>query len=602
MGSKRNRCRICGKTFKTAYALKQHLKSSHPRYYYGTRIGIPCAIVAIVILASLFLVYIIPHQPIQTTATKITSPTKTSIIQTTSTAITPPTMSTQTIQRTEKVCMVYFTFIGCPNCAVTDPIVLSEWPVKYRNFVIIEYVWRGGDIAHPNARTLGKYADIYHTHAVVPQIILSEKKIWRGRDNVRKAEKPLSILEANPCPLISDSKPISKPFEEIKLQKLPGLPKIWANGRILISLGNDSWIFGWNGTHVMAGDVGDKIMDDSHLKQLLFVDDIRGWLRGYKFEVLEGVKALFSGSAFPPSSGYVPSAYFENAVKIPVKASDPPSDDPKNSPVNLLLLTVTIAGMDSLNPCAFYILTFLLSILIYARSKKKILIVGGVFVITSGICYFLFMTAWLNIFLIAGQITILIWIVMGFAILAGILNIKDYLYPKPIEASRGRLAKIGASMRELLRKGSTFALILGSFALAFTVNIYELICTVGFPIIYTEILSSYNLPMIIHILYLILYNVIYIIPLAAIVLAFAFALGGRRLTEYQARVLKLVSGWLILILALTVLLNPVMLEHPLTSLQVLLIALGASALTMALEKGVRKWIYVRSGRSSLKAD
>ncbi|RLG05754.1 MAG: hypothetical protein DRN68_08155, partial [Thaumarchaeota archaeon] len=408
---KRFRCKICGKTFKTAYALKQHLRSSHPRYYYGTRVGIPCAIIAIVILASLSLVYLTPHQPIQTTTTKITSSTKTSIIQTTSTTITSPTTNTQIIQKTEKVCMVYFTFIGCPNCAVTDPIVLSEWPVKYRRLVVIEYGWKAGDITHPNAKTLGRYANIYHSYAVVPQIILDKGKIWRGRDRVPKAEKLLSVLEANPCPLISDSKPLSESFEEIKLKKLPGLPKIWANGRILISLGNRSWIFGWNGTQVMAGDIGDKIMDDSHLKQLLFVDDVRGWLRGYKFEVLEGVKALFSGSAFPPESGYIPSAYFENAVKIPTDASDPPSDDPENSPINLLLLTITIAGMDSLNPCAFYILTFLLSILIYARSRKKILIVGGVFVITSGICYFLFMAAWLNIFLIAGQITILIWIV-----------------------------------------------------------------------------------------------------------------------------------------------------------------------------------------------
>ena len=146
------------------------------------------------------------------------------------------------------------------------------------------------------------------------------------------------------------------------------------------------------------------------------------------------------------------------------------------------------------------------------------------------------------------------------------------------------------------------ALTLGSFALAFTVNVYELICTVGFPVIYTEILSSYKLPLIVHILYLILYNVIYVIPLAAIVLAFAFTLGGRRLTEYQARVLKLVSGWLILVLALTVLLNPAMLEHPLTSLQVMLTALGASALTMALERGIRGWIYARRMRGSLRAD
>ena len=589
MGSKGYRCRVCGRTFKTSYALKQHLKSSHPRYYYGTRIGIPCIIIAIAVLIPLLsLLYLTPYQPVQTPTTEITSSMKT-------------TTSTQTVQRTEKACMVYFTAIDCPYCAVTDPIVLLEWPAKYRRLVIIEYCWRKADITHPNARTLGEYAKIYHSHAGVPQIILGKGKTEVGRDEVLAVGKSLSALKANPCPLISDSKPVSKSFEEIKLKDLPGLPKIWANGRILISLGNGSWIFGWNGSRVMAGDVGDKIMDETRLKQLLFVEDVRGWLRGYRFEVLEGVEAPFSGSAFPPSSKYIPRAYFENAVTIPVEASDPPPNDSESSPINLLLLTISIAGMDSLNPCAFYILTFLLSILLYARSRKKILIVGGVFVITSGLCYFLFMAAWLNIFLFAGQIEILVWIVMGFAMLAGILNIKDYLYPKPIE-SGGRLARIGASMRRLLRKGSMPALILGSFALAFTVNIYELICTVGFPVIYTEILSSYKLPLIVHILYLILYNVIYIIPLAAIVLAFAFALGGRRLTEYQARVLKLVSGWLILVLALTVLLNPAMLEHPLTSLQVMLMALGASALTMALERGVRGWIYARRMRGPPRAD
>jgi len=592
MGSKGYRCRVCGKTFKTSYALKQHLKSSHPRYYYGTRIGIPCVIIAVAVLISLLLLYSTPYQPIQTTTTKIIGSTTTMVQTTTSTQIT---------QRTEKVCMVYLTLIGCPNCAVTDPIILSEWPVRYRRFVVIEYGCREGDLAHPNTKAIGEYAKTYRSQAAVPQIILSKGKFWLGRDKVLEAEKPLSILKANPCPLISNSKPISKPFEKIKLKELPGLPKIWANGRILISLGNGSWIFGWNGSRVMAGDVGDKIMDEKHLKQLLFVDDVRGWLRGYRFEVLGGVKVPFSGSAFPPSSGYVPAAYFENAAKIPVEASDPPPNDSENSPINLLMLTISIAGMDSLNPCAFYILTFLLSILLYARSRRKILIVGGVFVITSGLCYFLFMAAWLNIFLIAGQVRILVWIVMGFAALAGILNIKDYLYPKPVEESGGRLARIGASMRRLLRKGSMPALILGSFALAFTVNIYELVCTVGFPVIYTEILSSYNLPLIVHILYLILYNVIYVIPLAAIVLAFAFTLGGRRLTEYQARVLKLVSGWLILVLALTVLLNPAMLEHPLTSLQVMLLALGASALTMALERGIRGWIYARRVRGSPRA-
>ena len=58
-------------------------------------------------------------------------------------------------------CTLYFTFIGCPNCAHTDPIVLTEWPQKYPNLVVIEYGWRGGDLKDPNAQFFGNFAQKY---------------------------------------------------------------------------------------------------------------------------------------------------------------------------------------------------------------------------------------------------------------------------------------------------------------------------------------------------------------------------------------------------------------------------------------------------------
>jgi len=279
------------------------------------REGIIIALIAVATISVVLAIsYLLPSRP--------TLGAPTSILTTSSTeAATTQTESSEAGSEAigEKVCIVYFTFIGCPNCAVTDPIVLLEWPLEHERLVIIEYVWRGGDITHPNAKTLGRYAQIYHSRPAVPQIVLNETEIWLGRVEVPKAIDALASLHSNPCPLISDSKPISRPFRELKLKELPGLPKIWANGRVLISLGNGSWIFGWNGTQVSEQDAGDRFMEEFHLKELLFAEDVAESLKGYRFRVLGGIAVFFSGSAFPRESEFIPGAYFENAVKIPLK-------------------------------------------------------------------------------------------------------------------------------------------------------------------------------------------------------------------------------------------------------------------------------------------
>ncbi|MBN2886998.1 MAG: thioredoxin family protein [Chromatiaceae bacterium] len=70
------------------------------------------------------------------------------------------------------------------------------------------------------------------------------------------------------------------------------------------------------------------------------------------------------------------------------------------APTSLALFTLMIAGLDALNPCAFFVLLFLLSLLVHARSRARMLLIGMTFVLCSGLLYFLFMAAWLNLFLV----------------------------------------------------------------------------------------------------------------------------------------------------------------------------------------------------------
>lgn len=243
----------------------------------------------------------------------------------------------------------------------------------------------------------------------------------------------------------------------------------------------------------------------------------------------------------------------KNVVQIPILGKI------DLSKVGLPLLTISLGFLDGFNPCAIWVLCFLLTLLIYAKSRKKILLIGLIFVLTSSIVYFLFMAAWLNFFLMIGFVTYLRVLVALVAIIVGVINTKDFFFFKKgvsltiPDKWRPRLFE---KMRNLVREQALFAIIIGTIALAFTANTFELICTFGFPAIYTRALTLHNLPPLIYYLYLALYNIVYVIPLAVIVLIFTWTMGAHRFTEKQGKLLKLISGLLMLILGLVLLTKP----------------------------------------------
>lgn len=248
---------------------------------------------------------------------------------------------------------------------------------------------------------------------------------------------------------------------------------------------------------------------------------------------------------------------------------------------SLPFVTVVIAGLDSFNPCAFFVLLSLLGILTYARSRKKMLLVGGVFLLFSGLIYFLFMAAWLNLFLVIEKVAFITLIAGFVSILIGSINIKDFFaFKQGISLSIPDSAKpkLFDRMRQLLRSTSMLSVLAGTAVLAVTANSYELLCTAGFPMVYTRILTLNNLSPAGYYLYLTLYNLIYVIPLVVIVLAFVFTAGKRKLTEWQGRVLKLISGAMMFALGVVLLANPSLMNNILASSAILVGTVGVSSL------------------------
>ncbi len=227
--------------------------------------------------------------------------------------------------------------------------------------------------------------------------------------------------------------------------------------------------------------------------------------------------------------------------------------------LSLPALTLLIAGMDAFNPCAFFVLLFLLSLLTHQRDRHRMLLIGSVFVLVSGLMYFAFMAAWLNLFKFMGGLAWITAAAGALALVIGIINVKDFFaFKKGLSLSipESRKADIFRRGRAILAAGNLPAMLAATVLLAVAANVYELLCTAGFPMVYTRILTLHTGGTGQHYLYLALYNAVYVLPLLIIVLAFVASLGARRLTERQGRLLKLMSGVMMGGLGLLLLLAP----------------------------------------------
>ncbi|MFW2403354.1 MAG: thioredoxin family protein [Gammaproteobacteria bacterium] len=251
---------------------------------------------------------------------------------------------------------------------------------------------------------------------------------------------------------------------------------------------------------------------------------------------------------------------------------------------SLPALTLVLAGLDSFNPCAFFVLLFLLSLLVHARSRQRMLIIGGTFVFFSGFIYFLFMAAWLNLFLVIGNTQ---WVTLGAGLVAlvlGLINIKDFVWFKrgvSLSIPDDAKPKLYERMRGLVAADNLAAMMLGAIALSIAANSYELLCTAGFPMVFTRALTLNDLPTSSYYLYLVFYNVIYVIPLLLIVGVFVATLGSRKLSEREGRVLKLLSGLMMFELGVVLVFAPAALNNVMTAVVLLVVAL---ALTFVLTR------------------
>jgi glutaredoxin len=227
--------------------------------------------------------------------------------------------------------------------------------------------------------------------------------------------------------------------------------------------------------------------------------------------------------------------------------------------LGLPLFTLAIGLLDGFNPCAVWVLLFLLSLLVRLKDRGRMALVAGTFVVVSGLVYYAFLAAWLNVFLAVGMSETVRFGLATLAIAIGAVNVKDFFaFKVGFSLSIPESAKPGlyARTRRVLRAEALPASLLAVAALAVVVNFVELLCTAGFPAMYTAVLAQHDLTPASHYAYLALYIVGYVADDTLMVATAVMALSSRKLSEAAGRWLKLLSGAVMLVLGVVMMLRP----------------------------------------------
>ncbi len=227
--------------------------------------------------------------------------------------------------------------------------------------------------------------------------------------------------------------------------------------------------------------------------------------------------------------------------------------------ISLPVITIIFGALDGFNPCAMWILLFLITLLLGMKDRKKMWILGTTFIISSALVYFIFMSAWLNLLLFIGFILIIRIIIGLVAIGGGVYNLKEYFSKdqnvcKVINSKKRK--RVFEKIREIIGKKNFLLSLIGIIILAFAVNLVELICSAGFPAIYTQILTLSHLNNLQYYLYILLYIFIFMLDDLLVFIIAMITLKITGITTKYTKYSHLIGGILLLIIGILLILKP----------------------------------------------
>lgn len=250
--------------------------------------------------------------------------------------------------------------------------------------------------------------------------------------------------------------------------------------------------------------------------------------------------------------------YISNYISYKVKL--PLIGEVKLKNLTLPLVTVVIGLADGFNPCAMWVLLFLISMLIGMKDKKRMWILGSTFLLTSALIYLIFMMSWLNL---ANLLISVVWVRVIIAVVSlvgGFINLRGYIKHRKVSGcdvvDDKKRNKIITRIKKFTTEKNFWLAILGVIVLAISVNVVELACSAGLPVMFIEILSLNNLTAIEEIIYIVLYMLFFLLDDFVVFVIAMTTLSLTGVSSKYGNLSKLIGGILMLLIGLLLMFKP----------------------------------------------
>jgi cytochrome c biogenesis protein CcdA len=244
---------------------------------------------------------------------------------------------------------------------------------------------------------------------------------------------------------------------------------------------------------------------------------------------------------------------------IPPVISVPFFGEVRTADFSLPVLTIVLGAIDGFNPCAMWVLVFLIGLLLGMEDRFRMWVLGAAFIAGSALVYFLFMAAWLNFLLFLGAV---VWVRAAVGLVAlggGFYYLREY-FQNPdavckVTAPQAR-RRVFEGLRKLATESRFWLALAGIVALAFAVNLVELLCSAGIPAVYTQVLALSNLPVWQYYAYLTLYILVFMLDDLFVFVVAMKTLQVTGATTRYVRFSHLAGGIVLLAIGALLLLRP----------------------------------------------
>jgi len=222
---------------------------------------------------------------------------------------------------------------------------------------------------------------------------------------------------------------------------------------------------------------------------------------------------------------------------------------------------VLIGLVDGFNPCAMWVLLFLISMLIGMKNRKRMWAIGITFLLASAFIYMAIMLSWINIIVNISTSIIFRNIIAIVAIIGSIININSFR--KELKKDSGcevidskKRKKIFSKIKKFTTEKSLFLALGGTILLAVSVNVVELACSAGLPLIFTQILAINNISGIKAFYYTLIYMFFFLSDDMIIFFVAMFTTKISAISTKYNKYSHLIGGILMLVIGLLLIFKP----------------------------------------------